>query len=232
MWKLLQLKLPATLLIFLGPVVVAKGDAWSDLSTALGNSDFKLRNKAEADLISLALKEPSASVKRVHEMWKNEEGIEQQERLKMVLKALYQRVELGVGISTIEASFDWFLFHDGRYLSAYPQIVELDKDGVAAKAGMLPGDVLLEVDGIGMFRETSVPDLAGYFAYIKPGAEITFKIRRTGHGIEDPYTWWQRWEKKTFKVKTTTREQPLKEGSKGGFGEWLKGLSESEEKPK
>ena len=191
----------------------------------MASPDFAKRKEAHTRLIARALETPEASVKSLHKIWNAERDFELKFRIKAVLEILYQRVELGIGAPSIDARFGWFLYHDGKYLSTFPQIVEIDKDGAAAKAGLLPGDVLLKINGVGLWDDHSVVRLENCLKSLKPGEVAKFDIRRNAHGNKDPFDKSFRYKKKTIEVVTVAKDETPAEISKEDFKKWLEGLS-------
>jgi len=210
----------------IGPLV-AEEVSLDRLLKDMASPEFATRKQAHTRLIAQALETPEASVKSLHKVWKSEQDIELKIRLKAVLEILYQRIELGIGAPSIDARIGWFLYHDGKYLSTFPQIVEIDKDGAAAKAGLLPGDVLLKINGVGLWDDHSVIRLENCLKSLKPGQVAKLDIRRSGNGSTEPFEKYFRYKRKTLEVVTVANDKASAEVSKEKFGKWLKALSET-----
>jgi serine protease Do len=94
-----------------------------------------------------------------------------QEQLR--LQGQIPRVRLGVTLRDIPSK----LSAAGQIPAAGALIYELEKDGPLERAGLKPGDVLLQIDGRPVRQAVDVPLIVGR---LQPGVAVSVQVWREG----------------------------------------------------
>lgn len=162
------------------------GELPEGLLLDLGNSEFKVREKAQSELLVKARLHPAASTDELYHFSKTSADPETRQRCLEILRHLLtdQYMTEGQGFVGI-GRFDKTVELDGQKEPCNAVLVTSVKRGTPAdSAGIQVNDLILALNGTYWKEPTASEIFANQIAALKPGTKITLLVYRKDKKIE------------------------------------------------
>jgi PDZ domain len=174
--------LAARLLLGFSLLQVCPAQVPSEILKQLASPDFKVREKAEADMTEWASADREAAYDMLYQHAKEHPEAEVRVRCLAVLRRFVTKIydSEGEGYMGIRMMDEAMILPDQAEAVAGLRVVEVVPDAPAAKSGILVGDFIVAFNNAGWKQLPASNDFRAQVKSFKPFSVITLKVLRDG----------------------------------------------------
>jgi S1-C subfamily serine protease len=156
------------------------------LVEGLTSEDFKTRLRTQEDLLAWARKSPDASIDLLYDRYDAEKDPEARVRYLNVLRGLVADLYLKDGKGYVGIVMRPLLMNAAGGDPGIAQRLRVDSvvpDGPADHAGILPGDIILRINGRELQADDVMESFKGQVQKMKPGQKVELALSRNDEAL-------------------------------------------------
>ncbi len=153
---------------------------------ALGDGDFKSREKGQAEVLAWAREQPEPSMEKLLKHSRNSDDPEVRERCMDILRELVMDQYMSEGSGFLGIGYDrqTLEMKNGPDSVIAIQVNSVSRETPAERAGLRANDAIIALNGKRWKDATAVDDFASRVAALKPGTKVSLTILRDGKPLE------------------------------------------------